>query len=158
VVASKAGIVLESLLDFLTLKYRCSVPRNARNEYSLGDLASGIDAKLAKTLCCRFPSGSNDEKVEFALKPLIDAATSAHWIRNCVGCHLHELGSEISDSDVRVFGQGVIALADGLICTSCGALPSRRPSGSHWQCTCGNLELHPLVKPGADPRTVADEF
>ena len=42
-VASKAGIVLESLLDFITIRYRCSVPRNARNEHTLGDLACGID-------------------------------------------------------------------------------------------------------------------
>ncbi|RJQ85045.1 MAG: hypothetical protein C4519_03845 [Desulfobacteraceae bacterium] len=157
-VASKAGIVLESMLDFLTLKYRCSVPRNARNEYTLGDLAIGIDAKLSKTLCCRLPSGDSGDKVELVLKPLIDAATSAHWVRNCVGCHLHELGSEISDSDIRGFGQDVISLADTLICESCKVLPSRRPSGSHWQCACGNLELHPLVKQGADPRNVADEF
>lgn len=156
-VASKAGIVLESMLDFLTLKYRCSVPRNARNEYTLGDLAIGIDQKLSKTLCCAWPIGDGGNKEDISLKPLIDAATSAHWIRNCVGCHLHALGSEITDGDVRAFAQNVIALADTLICESCGMLPTRRPSGSCWQCICGNLELHPLVRPGADPRTVADE-
>jgi hypothetical protein len=75
-----------------------------------------------------------------------------------VGCHLNTLGSEISDINERAFGRDVIALADAMICDSCGALPSRRPSGSHWQCTSGNLGLHPLVKPGADPRTVADEY
>ncbi len=157
-VASKAGIVLESLLDFLTLKYSCSVPRNARNEFTLGDLSCGIDAKLSKTLCCRRPSGGGGNKVEFVLKPLIDAATSAQWVRNCIGCHLHALGSEIADNDVRAFAQNVVSLANTLICDSCGVLPSRRPSGSHWQCTCGNLELHPLVRPGADLRTIADEF
>ena len=156
--ASKAGIVLESLLDFLTLKYRCAVPRNARNEYTLGDLACGIDSKLAKVLCCRKPSEGEAAKLEIVLKPLIDAATNAQWIRNCVGCHLHPLGSEIADSEVRTFAQNVIALAETLICESCGVLPARRPSGTYWQCICGNLELHPLVKPGADPRTVADEF
>jgi len=156
-VASKAGIVLESMLDFLTLKYRCSVPRNARNEYTLGDLAFGIDQKLSKTLCCTWPMGDGTNKEEISLKPLIDAATSVHWVRNCVGCHLHALGSEITDGDVRAFAQNVIALADTLICESCGMLPTRRPSGSCWQCSCGNLELHPLVRPGADPRNVADE-
>jgi hypothetical protein len=75
-----------------------------------------------------------------------------------VGCHLNTLGSEIPDGDIRAFSQGVVTLADTLICDSCGALTSRRPSGSHRQCTCGNLELHPLIKPGADLRTVADEF
>ena len=156
-VASKAGIVLESLLDFLTLRFRCSVPRNARNEYTLGDLAFGIDSKLSKVLCCRKPTEGEGGKQEIALKPLIDATISAQWIRNCVGCHLNALGSEITDGDVRAFAQHVIALADTLICEGCGALPTRRPSGGFWQCTCGNLELHPLVRPGADPRTVADE-
>lgn len=156
--ASKAGIVLESLLDFITLKYRCSVPRNARNEYTLGDLSIGIDSKLSKVLCCHKPTGAQSGKTEVALKPLIDAATSTQWIRNCVGCHLHALGSDVSDSDVRSFAQNVLTLAETLICESCGVLPLRKPSGSFWQCTCGNLELHPLVRPGADPRTIADEF
>jgi hypothetical protein len=157
-IASKAGIVLESLLDFITLKYRCSVPRNARNEYTLGDLAHGIDSKLSKILCCRAPSKGGATKADIALKPLIDSATSAQWIRNCVGCHLHALGSEISDGDVRVLAQNVIALADSMICESCGMLPTRNTSGSFWQCNCGSLELHPLVRPGADPRIIADEF
>lgn len=157
-VASKAGIILESLLDFITLKYLCPVPRNAQNEYTLGDLAFGIDSKLSKVLYCRKPAEGEPGKADIALKPLIDAATSAQWIRNCVGCHLQALGSDVTDGDIRTFAQNVIALADALICRSCGALPTRKPSGSCWECTCGNLELHPLVRPGADPRTAADEF
>lgn len=157
-VASKAGIVLESLLDFITLKYRCLVPHNARNEYTLGDLASGIDSKLSKVLCCRKPAGAGSDKVDISLKPMIDAATNAQWVRNCVGCHLNALGSEICDDDVRSFAQNVVTLAETLICESCGVLPTRRPSGSFWQCTCGDLELTPLVKPGSDPRNITDEF
>jgi hypothetical protein len=156
-IASKAGIILESLLDFITLKYRCSVPRNAHNEYTLGDLTCGVDSKLAKVLYCRKPSGSASEKSTIAIKPLIDAATGAQWIRNCVGCHLNALGSDVSDGDVRGFALGVLALAENLICASCGTLPTRRPSGSYWQCVCGELELYPLVYPGTDPRTIADE-
>jgi len=156
--ASKAGIVLESLLDFISLKYRCAVPRNARNEYTLGDLACGIDSKLAKVLFCRKTSDEGTEKIDVPIKSLIDKATGAQWIRNCVGCHLNALGSEISDGDVRTFAHNVIALADTLICESCAMLPTRRPSGSFWQCTCGNLELYPLVRPGADPRNIADEI
>jgi len=156
-VASKAGIVLESLLDFITLKYHCWVQRNTRNEYTLGDLSNAIDSKLAKVLHCRRPSGAVSEKPVVSIKPLIDAATEVQWIRNCVGCHLNALGSEISDTDVRCFARAVLTLADALICQSCGTLPTRRPSGSYWQCVCGELELHPLVYPGADPRMIDDE-
>ena len=157
-VASKAGIVLESMLDFITIRYRCSVPRSARNEYTLGDLASGVDSKLSKALCCRKPPKPGQAKSDVSIKSLIDSATETQWVRNCVGCHFHELGSEVSDTDVRGFAQSVLALADAMVCESCGALPARRPSGSYWQCTCGELELYPLVYPGADPGTIADEI
>jgi hypothetical protein len=157
VIASKAGIVLESLLDFITLKYHCAVPRNVRNEYTLGDLAYGIDSKLSKVLKiikCSAPSGP---KIDIPLKPLIDATTSDQWIRNAVGCHFSALGSEITEGDVRKFCESVLALAAAMICDSCEMVPTRRPSGSYWQCKCGLLELHPLIYPGTDPKTVDDE-
>jgi len=157
VIASKAGIVLESLLDFLTLKYRCKVPRNARNEHTLGDLAIGIDSKLGKELRTRRLLGSGGDKADISLKPLIDASTAQPWIRNAVGCHFNILGSDATDKDVRGFCESVVALATELVCASCKMLPTRRPSGSYWECKCGNLELYPLIYPGADPRTVDDE-
>jgi hypothetical protein len=159
VVASKAGIVLESLLDFLTLKYRCAIPRNARNEYTLGDLASGIDSKLGKELRISKPSKPSGAKTDtdIVLKPLIDACTSEQWIRNAVGCHFSSLGSDVTDGDVRKFSENVVALATGLICDSCGMLPTRHPSGSYWQCKCGKLKLYPLIYPGSDPKMVDDE-
>lgn len=88
-------VVLESLPAFITLKYRCSVPRNA--------------------------------------------------------------SSEIYDGEVRDFAQSVISLAETLICETCDSIPARSPSGGFWQRACGNLELHPLTRPGTDPRTVAHE-
>ncbi|MBC6952184.1 hypothetical protein DWB58_30085, partial [candidate division KSB1 bacterium] len=155
--ASKAGVILESLLDFITLKYRCAIPRNARNEYTLGDLASGVDSKLAKELRTRKPVVAAGQKLEIQLKPLINAATASQWIRNCVGCHFNLLGSEVPDVDVRSFCQNVMDLSSNLICAFCETLPTRRPSGSYWQCKCGELELYPLIYPGADPGTVDDE-
>lgn len=156
VVASKAGIILESLLDFLTIKYRCSVPRNIRNEYTLGDLMQGIDAKLAKELRTRKPRLEGIPKQDFFLKPLLDSTISENWIRNAVGCHFR-LDSDIPDEKVKKFAEKVLAMSDELICSNCKMLPSRRPSGSYWQCTCEELELHPLVYPGSDPRSVDDE-
>jgi hypothetical protein len=156
-IASKAGIVLESLLDFITLKYHCAIPRNVRNEFTIGDLASGIDSKLGKELRTRKPLAAGGAMTDTALKPLIDACTTAQWIRNAVGCHCSALGSDVTDGDVRKFCESVLALAAELICDSCGMLPMRRPSGSYWQCKCGTLELNPLIYPGADPKTVDDE-
>lgn len=155
--ASKAGIILESLLDFLTVKYRCAVPRNPRNEYTLGELAQGIDAKLGKELRMRKPPKKGAGKVDVTVKPLVDAAVGRNWVRNTVGCHFRAIGSEVTDAEVRAYCTDVLGLADNLICPFCQTLPTRRPSGSYWQCQCGELELYPLVYPGKDPGTVDDE-
>lgn len=157
VVASKAGIILESLLDFLTLRYRCLVPHTITGEHTLGELAQGIDTKLSKVLSSRKAPSKGATKIEILLRPFIDAATEQNWVRNTVGCHFNSLGSEVTDSEVKAFGNTVLVLADSLICTSCHTLPTRRPSGSFWQCECGELELNPLVYPGANPGTVDDE-
>lgn len=157
VVASKAGIILESLLDFLTLKYRCSVPRNPSGEHTLGELAQGIDSKLSKELRSRKSPTKGEAKKETALKSLIDAATEQGWVRNSVGCHFNPLGSEVTDTEVKTFGNQVLGLADALVCPYCQTLPIKRPSGSYWQCGCGEMELLPLVYPGAHPGTVDDE-
>jgi energy-coupling factor transporter ATP-binding protein EcfA2 len=157
VAASKAGIILESLLDFLTVKFRCRVPRNTRNEYTLGELAQGIDSKLRKELRSRKPPAKGAEKVDLPLEPLVEKATGISWVRNAVGCHFTTLGREISDVEIKTFCTEVLVLADNLICQNCQRLPTRRPSGSYWQCSCGDLELYPLIYPGADLATVDDE-
>lgn len=139
--ASKAGIVLESLLDFLTIQYRCLLPRNPQNEYTLGDLVNGLDGKLAKLLKVK-----NVEN-EIELKPLLDKAVSSQWIRNSVGCHFNSLGSEVADSDVKDFLKSVIEVANTMICDSCESLPKKNKSGSFLECNCSNLQLYPLTRP-----------
>jgi len=155
VVASKAGIALESLLDFLTVKYRGKVRRNSRNEYTLGDLVAGLDAKLLSALRVRV-SSTGQPSQEKKLKTLIEDATSYTWIRNAVGCHLNVLSADIPDADVKGFGKSVVALAKAITCPTCRALPTRKSTGSYWQCECKPevLELHPLVAPGSDPASI----
>ena len=157
VAASKAGIVLESLLDFITLKYRCKIPRNAKNEYTLGDLAGGVDSALGKVLRCRKPTAAGGLKMDVPLKAFLEAATASQWIRNSVGCHFTALSSEVCDSEVSDFCQSVLTLTSHLICGKCETLPTRRPSGSYWECKCGELELYPLIYPGGDPKMVDED-
>lgn len=151
-VASKSGIILESMLDFITIKYRCSLPRNPRNEYTLGDLVGGIDSKLSKLLKIK----KNGSEIE--IKPKLDEVINAQWIRNCVGCHFNFKGSEVTDQEVKKFADSVIEITDLLICLEpkCRKLPTKNKSGSYWECTCGKLELYPLTQPGADTRSVDD--
>jgi recombinational DNA repair ATPase RecF len=147
IVASKAGIVLESILDFITLKYRCSLPRNGRNEYTLGELVGGIDSKLSKLLKIR-----KDGK-EIELKPRLEAAIGSQWIRNQVGCHFNLSGADITDGDIQIFSASVIEISEILLCPKCMSLPKKN-TGSFWSCGCkeNSLELYPLTQPGIDPK------
>lgn len=146
VVAAKAGIVLESVLDFLTLKYACALPRNPRGEYALGALADGIDKKLAGVLRVETTDAAG-AKQSIELKPLIGAATSAQWVRNAVGCHFTALDSQIPDVEVSHFASAVLALADSMICQGCKSMPDKDKTGSNWQCRCGSVALWPLARP-----------
>ncbi len=151
-IASKAGVVLESMLEFITRKYRCLLPYDGIAEHTLGDYVGGIDSKLSKLLKVK----KNGKETE--LKPLLDTSISAQWIRNCVGCHFNLKGSDVTDQEVKDFAIAVIAIADTIICPDCFSLPKKN-SGSFWQCSCkeNQLELHPLTQPGATPRSKDDD-
>jgi hypothetical protein len=156
-VASKAGIQLENLLDFLTYQYRCKLPRQADANYTLGDLAGGVDSKLGKVLKVTKVPTAGGARTDVMLKALIDEVTAQTWVRNQAGCHFHSLGSEMSDTDIREFAAKVIALTEVIVCDNCKCFPTLRPSGSYWQCECGAVEMHPLIAPGAMLGTVIPE-
>jgi hypothetical protein len=146
IVAAKAGIVLESVLDFLTLTFACALPRNARGEYALGALANAIDKKLANVLRAEVLDATGVKR-SIELKPLLGAATSAQWVRNAVGCHFTSLDSLIPDVEVSQFAAAVLALADSIICQGCMSMPDKNKTGSNWQCRCGSVGLWPLARP-----------
>ncbi len=143
VVASKAGIVFENLLDHLTDLYECPLPKRPNPRYTLGELQDSIGGKLQKLLRLRRRDGDHATEVEVA--PLLDALRVMTWIRNEEGCHL-SLDSTANDTEVLSFGEYVVELAAQLTC-SCGEMPRREKSGECWSCHCGRLELRPLVRP-----------
>jgi recombinational DNA repair ATPase RecF len=157
IVASKAGIQLENVLDFLTFTYRSKLPRQADPNYTLGDLAGGIDTRLGKVLRVLRTAGPHEGKSEVLLKELIDKATSKNWVRNEVGCHFNSMAADVTDSEIREFAEFVVQLSDKIICEKCGQFPDRRPTGSSWQCPCGEVELLPLVNPGTALGSIAPE-
>lgn len=150
IVASKAGILLEALLDYVTLLYECRLPRRAGTSYTLGDLISGIDSKLLKALKVTKISADKDGNPvsdDIELKPLIDNVGSFAWVRNQVGCHFNLEGMEIADADVKSFGVRAAELAEALVCAECGELPKTSKNGIDRQCRCGKRRLQPLETP-----------
>lgn len=141
IVASKAGILLEGLIDHIALRYNCWLPRKAEPDYTLGELLLSIESKLSKALSI-IKAHDDRSSVNTQLEPVLEEIKSLSWIRNEVGCHFR-LTDSISDSDVKHFGGVTISLAKTLICDKCGELPYRDKSGSFWECRCGITQMHP---------------
>ena len=103
-VASRAGVLLEQLLDEVTLKYHCRLPRKKLSDYTLSELGDAIDSKLAKVLVAEQlqSDGSWDNKL---VKELVAKCTEYAWIRNQVGAHFNSNAAGIPDGMICEFGE-----------------------------------------------------
>lgn len=149
IVSSKAGILLESLLDHLTLIYRCRIARKAEPFYTLGELTDSIGRRLRRGLKTEVISNDNPPQVlsEVELEGILTRMNSITWIRNQVGCHWNISGLDLSDNDVKELAEVTIELAESLVCNKCGELPVRDRTGSYRECRCRGKRLHPCNNP-----------
>ena len=135
-VASQAGILLEAILDRVTIQYRRRLPRNHEGAWTLGDLLDGC-SKLFKVLEVEKPAVASDDSEgdgdgegdaqQVKIQPFVDAFNPLAFIRNQVGCHFNLAGSEVADGDVESFGKATVNLAEALMCPLCGDLPIGAP-------------------------------
>lgn len=139
-VASKAGILLEHILDEFALKYSLNVPRKSEHKYTLGELFSA-NSKMRDKLKVE------KNGLSYELKQSMDDLHNSTFVRNEVGCHYSETGALLSDDDVKDFGAKAINFANLILCDNCGAFPNKNKSGSYWECRCGGLKLYPLKRP-----------
>lgn len=149
VVCGKAGVILEALLDFLTLKYGCAVPRRPGGSYTLGDLLPAINGKLLAALKVEsldHSSGAPPAISAVELKPILDEITKIAAARNVLGAHFNPNAFDLYPTDGINFAKEVEKLADALICPDHG-WPTRDKSGSHWNNGGDTRRLHPLKKP-----------
>lgn len=142
-VSSKAGILLESILDDLALLYECSLPRNKQNLYTLGTLLNSCGKLFSKhnltvminTNCNA--DGQPENWQATASKAAFERVNGLQFIRNQVGCHFNVPGMEIPDNEVRDFGSATISLVEALTCPNCGALATKKANdGTHLRCSC----------------------
>jgi hypothetical protein len=143
IVASKAGVLAESLFDWLTQVYECHLPRRRGGNYTLGDLCNGLK-RLSKQLVIRRPAAGDDAAVEeVSLLSFFNAITELTWIRDQVGAHFSLRGADVSDADVKMFARSVARLATTLACPRCGGL-AQKPQGTHFACGCAKTQMTPL--------------
>jgi hypothetical protein len=148
-VVSKAGVVLEAALEFLTVTYECQVPRRAGGRYTLGDLLPAIDKRLRKALKIEHkheePDGSTTY-IEKYLEPHLNELTRIMQARNLFGAHFNALSFELLENDALAFGKEVLALLESLIDPDNG-WPRNRKSGSYWATAGETRRMHPLQRP-----------
>jgi hypothetical protein len=149
-ICSKAGVILEAALDYLTQKYECAVPRRVGNAYTLGDLIPAIDKKLRGALRAEIRDARDDTGTPIVrtveLKPLLDEIERIAQVRNAFGAHFKVISFELLDADAVGFARAVADLMDALTHPEDG-WPSSKKSGTHWS-TSGDLRrLHPLIRP-----------
>lgn len=148
-ICSKAGVILEAVLDYLTQKYECAVPRRREGAYTVGDLLPAISGKLRDSLKVEIRSGTDPTAPavsEVALKPILDEITKIAQARNVFGAHFKAISFEMLDTDAVAFAKQVEALVDALTHPNHG-WPSNDNSGSYWRNSGDTRRLHPLKKP-----------
>ncbi len=146
VIASQAGQLFENLLEFISRTYRCKVPHTAEPRFTFGELASAPNKELKKVL--KIASRKSDtEVVESELAKIYGSLGEAINVRNLVGCHFNQWAGELADQDIRDMAELALEFADKLICEACGSLPMNSKSGSYWECSCKQTQMHPLQQP-----------
>lgn len=149
-VCAKAGVILEAVLDFLTLLYECAVPRRADHRYTLGDLLPAIDKKLRTTMRVEVLNrqDADDQPVynTVSLTEIFNELTRIAQARNVFGAHFNAISFELLESDAMGFGQQVFQLVQLLTDPEAG-WPRNSKSGSYWANAGETRRLHPLKRP-----------
>ena len=153
-ITSISGIILENILDYLSVLFECRVPRKAKNDYQLRELLDCISKKLMDTLKVEHLEKSAIGKYDgLTVLKTVDLKTSLNnikqlaIIRNWVGAHFNYDGSSVSDADVEEFGKLTLELSELITCPDSGNFPDRAKSGSYWETKNGSIRLHPLKEP-----------
>ena len=149
-ICSKAGVILEAALDFLTRRYECRLPYRPGGPYVLREYLEALSGKLKAALRIERLRGSdpNGDPIyeNVRLAPLLDEITRIAQVRNVVGCHFREISFELLDSEALAFAHQVLGLIDALTDDENG-WPRNDKSGSYWATAGETRKLHPLKRP-----------
>jgi hypothetical protein len=144
-VCATAGVILEAVLDFLTLQFNCAVPRR-RTKPTLGDLLPPINKKLRQVLRVEIYDKGGSIFRTVQLGPILDKLDKLVQLRNVMGAHFNELAFKLQDKDGLNFAQLVLELADAIVDAEHG-WPGSDKSGEYWSNSGKSRRLYPLKQP-----------
>jgi hypothetical protein len=147
---SRAGVILEAVLDHLTVTYECALPRKkTTTPYTLGELLNGVPRRLRDALRVEVrttdTSGGTSYQ-ERPLGPLLDALAEIAQTRNAMGAHFTDLSFELLDDDALRFAKLALELAETVVDDETG-WPTNDSSGSYWATRGETRRMHPLRRP-----------
>jgi len=161
-IATKSGIILEQILDFLTGIYHCRLPRHpgAEQRWTLDNYMSGLKGnkgKLFSALRCDHIAQSEVEGETLGqetvtgshnLSDLLTPIFALLQFRNAIGCHFKELAGQFDElSEASKLGRATLDLVDAL-CDDDDELPTSCKDGMSW-ANRGTItrRLYPLQAP-----------
>jgi hypothetical protein len=151
-VCPTAGVILGSVLDFLTQLYECPVPRRPGGRYTVGELLPASDRELRQALRVEILDGSTTSGppayTTVELAPYLEELTRIAEARALFGVQFHQLSSDLLGDDAEPFGQQVLCLVTAVIDDAVGWPRSDR-SGRYWATAGETRRLHPLARPNA---------
>lgn len=141
-----AGVLLEAMCDFLTVRYECDVPRK-KGRLTLGDLLPKVvsEKKLAAALRVEV-KGVDGTYTEVRIGEKLKALNEMAQLRNIFGCHYADLAHHLPQKDALDFATLTHEVGAALICDDEG-WPGSDKSGSYWATRQETRRLHPLKKP-----------
>ncbi len=145
-VASRAGVILETVLTHLSHCYRVRLPASKLHQHTLSELCTAVRGSLRNTL----ESRQDGDAVPTSLEPIIRAIEALTPFRNWVGAHYNPLGDGVPNAQVLELGTQALALTNAVTCLECGEMAGKR-AGTHWRCHCGKKTLSPLAVVGQQP-------
>ncbi len=156
-VASRAGILLESIFDSLALQYGCRTRHTRNDDHTLSELSNACTSLFRRLQIGKAPQLANvpltrdqvraAQGEEFTITCPLDVFSGikdSAFVRNQVGSHYSLSGMDVSDNEVDQFGNDVMSLATAITCQNCGTIPGRN-RGTHFGCPCGLTKLMPLT-------------
>jgi energy-coupling factor transporter ATP-binding protein EcfA2 len=144
-VCATAGVILEAVLDFLTLQFNCAVPRR-RTKLTLGDLLPPIKDKLRKVLRVEVYDKAGALSQTIQLGPILDKLDKLVQLRNIMGAHFNDLAFKLQDKDGLSFAELVMELAEAIVDAEHG-WPGSDKSGEYWSNSGKSRRLYPLKQP-----------
>lgn len=145
-ICSKAGVILEASLEFLTLQYQCKLARKRAEDYTIHEMLDGIGEKLRTSLRAEVRAHQGEQFSDLELRPILEELKSISHARNLMGAHFRQLSFELLGDDTIRFAQAVQQLAQAL-CHGDDGWPDKDDTGSYWRNAGDTRRLHPLKKP-----------